>query len=95
MEQYIGGFEIPMQYILFAEHPKRLDHLTEVFERLLLFKKFAFRQEFGQCAAIAELVDQVVVVQGPEHLDKLYYVVALDFCEDADLVRSEFRKLWS
>jgi hypothetical protein len=95
MEEDVGGFEVPMQYFFSVKELKGRTELREDFDGFLFGEFLLGFDEVGKGAAIAELVYEVDVVVGSEHLDELDDVGVTDFGEDADLVVGELAQFGS
>jgi hypothetical protein len=78
-----------MQDILSTQRFKSTPDLRKHFNRLLFSKSLLTLDILREGAAVTELIDEVVVVGGPEHLDELDDVGVVDFGQDGDLVVGE------
>ena len=89
MEEDVGGFEISMQDVFCVEFFKGAPELQENLEGFSFCKFSLGLDVLCKSAAVAELVDQIVVVGSSEHLNELDDVDMVDFAEDGDLVIGE------
>lgn len=95
MEKDVGRLEIPVQNVLVVELRKGTLELGEDLEGLSFGQLPLLFDVLGQCPSVAELIDEVVVVGGPEHLDELDDVGVVDLGKDGDLVVGELAELGS
>lgn len=89
VEEDVGGFEISMQDVFCVEFFKGAPELQENLEGFSFCKFSLGLDVLCKSAAVAELVDQIVVVGSSEHLNELDDVDMVDFAEDGDLVIGE------
>ena len=91
VEEDVVGLQVPMHDVELVENLERLHQLGKDSQRLLLPELSLLLQLAVESLAIAELVNEVEVVGGFEHLDKLDDVGALlDPGEVPDLIGRAF-----
>ncbi len=78
-----------MQNILSIERFKGTSDLGKYLDRLLFGQSFLALDILGKRAAVTKLIDEIVVVGGPQHFNELDDVGVVDFGEDGDLVVGE------
>lgn len=89
MEQYVSGFEVSVEYVLCIECLKGTPNLEEYLDCLLLCQSLFGLDELSQSATITELIDKVVVIRRPQHLNEFDYVRMVYFGKDCYLVVGE------
>ena len=95
MKEDVGRLEIPMQYIFIVEFLEGTPKLIENLQGLTL-SQFSFRFDvFGQSASTAVLVNKIIVVGSPQHLNKFDDVGMVDLRQDSDLIIGELTEFWS
>ena len=93
MEQNVVGLEIPVQDLFFVEQLEGRPELVKYLEGVILRQSFFDLDIVAQSAPIAVLVDQVVVVGGPQHLIEPDDVGMADLGQNIDLVVGKFAEL--
>jgi hypothetical protein len=87
VQQNIAWLDVPMHDVVLGEGLKGLEHVHEVQQCFGLSEMPVVLDEPFQCAPIAVLIDEVVVIDGLEDLHELDdMVVLLDFGEGLDFV---------
>lgn len=76
MDEYIFGLQIPVHDIVSIEHPEGLENLAQEPVGLGLGETAVFLDHLVEGAAIAELVNKIIIVGGFEHIDVGDYVGA-------------------
>ena len=82
-----------MQDVLCVQGLEGVAQLVEDLDGLLLVEPALGLDVLSQRSTVTELIDEVVVVGGAEHLDELDDVGVADLGEDGDLVVGELAEL--
>jgi hypothetical protein len=94
VDEDVVGLDIAVHDVGAGEDLEGLEHLSEEIECLFFGEGAFLLHEFIHGATIAELVDEVEVVGGFEHVDVLHDVgTVLQVGEDVDLVNCAFLQL--
>lgn len=92
VEQNVRRFEISMQNMRFIQNLKGRPQLFEYMYGLFLRKSAFLLDMLSKSAAVAELIDQIVVVVGAEHLNEADDIGVRHFAEDVDFVVGKLRQ---
>ena len=89
MKQNVTGLQIPVENLLLKQHLKASPQLQKYLNGLQLSQSLLIPNMISQCASIAKLVHQIIVIHGSEHLNELDNVRMSYFCQDDDFVVRE------
>lgn len=93
MPEYVGEFEVAMEYLVLEEVMKAIDDFAEYLDGLLLSEVLALLDVAVEIAVVAVLQHQVVVVGCLLHVVELDDVVALAALQHLDLALQQLLEL--
>jgi len=94
MKEYVGGFEVSVQDVLVVELLEGTTELIKNLQGLALSQLSLGFDVLCQSASAAVLIDKIVVVGSPQHLNKFDDIGMVYFRKDSDLVIRELTEFW-